>query len=171
MGVILIFVLLNLSIAVVYIHGGMAIDPIYDIGDNYEIWGWNPGGGYLIFWESRENEEWKKIIESPEYITSFAIKEPWVWGKTNKNWFLLNKQDNKFYSNLTEEDIKKHIDFDFKNIALITDPSPYAPNYEWVMKTTKKVKIISVILLIVFPLFLGYLPYIWRKIFKKQIVL
>jgi len=140
---------------------------IYEIGNGYEIFGWPPHGGYLVYWKSGDESEYERIVY-PEKISEFSFDKNWIFGKTNNGWFAVNKNTHTVDLYPTEEEMKSKIRLLSDNYRLINDPSPFERIHPWTKTNLKKAQIASFIIIFAMPLLFAFLPNVWR-VTKKHI--
>ncbi|MCD4831528.1 MAG: hypothetical protein K8R02_06945 [Anaerohalosphaeraceae bacterium] len=152
-------------VSIMVVHLSLGVPPIrHDIGNGYEVWGWPEGK--LMCWKSKENNTLNWIINDP--ITKLALESHWIIGKTNKGWFAIDTETKKLSYPLSENDIEKMVSIAFSSIKILDDITPYAIGYNSFKIKKMIVDISFPILLIVLPVFLGFFPYLWKKLLKKN---
>ena len=130
---------------------------IFDMGDDYEIW-WP---GYLIYWESKEDYEYKRLISSPDEVTEFAFEGAWLVGKTKKGWFALNKETHEFYYPYSSvEQLEADVPIKISELKLESDFSPYLVVYDG----TKDAVLTAKWILVSLPFILSLVPYGLRRL-------
>lgn len=143
-------------------------DVAFDMGDNYEIWGWP---GYVIYWQSKEKFRFERIIH-PERTLEFALKGPWLVGRSEKGWFAINKKTHKVhYPHSSKDELERIIAFEISSLDFVTDPRTYEVIHPHTRSAVTWANRFCWFLIFVLPLTLGFAPYIWKglsSITKKE---
>jgi hypothetical protein len=96
--------------------------PIYDLGNDYEMWG---GPKAICHWQSREEAEHELII--PISIEALNVNDDWIVGKTRKGFFAISKKSHEvFYPYNTYDQLQSACDVNISiNEAIPLDISQY----------------------------------------------
>lgn len=95
---------------------------IYDLGNDYEMWG---GPDAIYHWQSREEAEFEQVI--PISIEALNINDDWIVGKTRKGFFAISKKSHEvFYPYDTYDQLRSVCDVNISiNEAIPLDISQY----------------------------------------------
>ncbi|HUT29447.1 MAG TPA: hypothetical protein VMX13_06625 [Sedimentisphaerales bacterium] len=138
-------------------------DPSFDLGDDYEMCG---PGRTIIRWRSRDNFEWDGIIH-PEATLEFALKGPWIIGRTEKGWFAIQKKSHEVHYPVPKDQLETVTGLDTSSLDMETDPWPYLIARPEALAAKAKANRLCWVMVFVVPLLLGFGPYACMRIAKS----
>jgi hypothetical protein len=137
-------------------------DPSFDLGDNYEMCG---PARTIIYWRSRENFEWNRIIH-PEATLEFALQGPWIIGRTEKGWFAIQKKRHEVHYPISIDQLEIVTRLETSSLDMETDPWPYLIARLEALAAKAKANRLCWVMLFVVPLLLGFGFYTCKRIAK-----
>ncbi len=127
--------------------------PFFDLGNNYRMESWP---GYISHSPNPETTDYSMLISEP--IETFGLQGPWLVGKTEKGWFVINKETNSIVYPCEKKEVFKVSGLSEKEILINEMPKSLRIIFPHTIDNMKKMKKISVFFLVAFPLVFLLVP-------------